>query len=224
MATQDSDHSTPSQDPGPSSDVAFTPTVKAIQERLGSRRGYAAMEQRGGWQTRITEDLRGFIKARDSFYLATSNAAGQPYIQHRGGPAGFLKVLDERTLAFADYSGNKQYISMGNLEDNAQAFLFLMDYPNRRRIKLWGTADVVEDDPDLLQQLADPEYRATPERVIRFRVSAWDVNCPQHITQRFSAAELAPTIQRLEGEIAALKQENAALQARLAATPPPAGP
>ena len=131
------------------SDIAFTPTVKAVQERLGSRAGYAKMEQRGGWRDTVTPDLAHFIAERDSFYLATTSADGRPYIQHRGGPPGFLKVLDEHTLAFADFNGNRQYISMGNLAENDQAFIFLMDYPNRRRIKIWGRAEVVEDDPDL---------------------------------------------------------------------------
>ena len=129
-----------------SSDVAFTPTVKAIQERKGSRHGYAAMEQRGGWRTTITSDLAAFIAAQTSVFLATASADGQPYIQHRGGPAGFLHVLDDKTIAFADFSGNRQYISSGNLADNPKAHLFLIDYANRQRIKLWGEARIVEDD------------------------------------------------------------------------------
>ncbi len=128
------------------SDIAFTPAVKAAQARLGSRAGYAKMEQRGGWRDTVTADLARFIAERDSFYLATASADGRPYIQHRGGPKGFLNVLDEHTLAFADFSGNRQYISMGNLAENDQAFIFLMDYANRRRIKIWGRAEVVEDD------------------------------------------------------------------------------
>jgi len=173
------------------SDVAFTPAVKSVQERLGSRELYEKVEQRGGWSETITKDLAGFIALRDSFYLGTASADGQPYIQHRGGPAGFLKVLDENTLAFADYSGNRQYISMGNLEENSRVFLFLMDYPNRRRIKIWGTGKLVEDDEALLTRVSDPDYKARPERVFVFTVSAWDVNCPQHIAPRYTVEEFA---------------------------------
>src|SRR5712692_1427013 len=139
--------------PSPSSDVAFTPSVKAVQERRGSRSGYRKMEERGGWQTRVTPDLAAFLAERDSAYLATANAAGQPYVQHRGGPKGFIRVLDDRTLAFADYVGNRQYITAGNLAENNRAFLFLMDYAHQRRIKIWGTARVVENDPALMAKL-----------------------------------------------------------------------
>lgn len=191
----------------PTSDVAFTPTIKALQARAGSRAGYARMEEKGGWRDRVTEDLAAFIAARESFYLATTNGEGQPYIQHRGGPPGFLKVIDERTLAFADFGGNKQYITAGNLADNAKAFIFLMDYPNRRRVKIWGHAQVVEGDGDLLAGLADPLYKARPERVIRFEIVAWDVNCPQHITPRFTEAEIAPAIAKLQARIDALEAE-----------------
>lgn len=192
---------------GATSDVAFTPTVKALQARAGSRAGYARMEEKGGWRDRVTADLAAFIAARESFYLATANGEGQPYIQHRGGPPGFLKVIDERTLAFADFGGNKQYITAGNLVDNAKAFIFLMDYPNRRRVKIWGRARVVADDADLLARLADPLYKARPERVIRFEIAAWDVNCPQHITPRFTEAEIAPAIAELQARIATLEAE-----------------
>ena len=167
------------------SDIAFTPAVKAWQERHGSRAGYAKMEAKRGWRNSVTDDLRAFLAARDSFYLATANSEGQPYIQHRGGPPGFLRVLDERTLAFADFAGNKQYISAGNLTENDKAYIFLMDYANRQRIKIWGRARVVEDDPELLGQLADPAYDSRPERAVLFQIEAWDVNCPQHITRRF---------------------------------------
>ena len=192
----------------PISDVAFTPAVKSVQERLGSRSSYAGMETRGGWQSRITPDLRDFIAQRDAFYLGTATADGQPYIQYRGGPQGFLKVLDEQTLGFADFRGNRQYISMGNLSENNKAFVFLMDYPNRRRIKIWGWAEVVEDDQDLVQRLVDPDYEAIPERAFLIHVEAWDVNCPQHITPRFTARELAPKIQTLVDRIAELEKEN----------------
>ena len=173
------------------SDIAFTPAVKAAQQLRGSRKVYARMEQRGGWQERVTTDLAEFIAQRDSFYLATASADGQPYIQHRGGPKGFLKVVDERTLAFADFVGNAQYISTGNLDENAKAFIFLMDYPNRRRIKIWGTAKVAEEDEALLARLTDSDYRGKPERVFVFSIEAWDVNCPQHITPRWTEEEIA---------------------------------
>ncbi|MCH9051799.1 MAG: pyridoxamine 5'-phosphate oxidase family protein, partial [Proteobacteria bacterium] len=135
----------------PISDIAFTPAVKAAQEHNGSRAGYARMEEKGGWADSVTPDLAGFLSTRDSFYLGTANADGQPYIQHRGGPRGFLKVIDARTLAFADFGGNRQFISAGNLSENDKAYIFLMDYPNRRRIKIWGRARVVEDDADIRQ-------------------------------------------------------------------------
>ncbi len=170
----------------PVSDIAFTPAVKGEQTRMGSRKGYSRMEEKGGWSDRISSDLETFIADRDSFYLGTASAEGRPYIQHRGGPRGFLKILDDRTLAFADYSGNRQYISVGNLSENDQAFLFLMDYPNRRRIKIWGRAEAVEDSLELLARLTDPDYRAVLERAIVFHVEAWDSNCPQHIRPRFT--------------------------------------
>ncbi len=175
----------------PASDVAFTPAVKTIQEQLGSRGTYARLEQGRGWGRTITTDVAGFIAERDSFYFGTASADGQPYIQHRGGKRGFLKVIDEQTLAFADFSGNRQYISMGNLSENDRAFLFLMDYPNRRLLKIWGRAEFVEDDVDLLTGLVDADYKARPERALVFHVEAWDVNCPQHITPRFTKEEMA---------------------------------
>ena len=191
------------------SDVAFTPAVKAAQELRGSRKGYARMEEKGGWSDRISPDLRRFIAERDSFYFGTASSEGRPYIQHRGGNPGFLAVVDERTLAFADYAGNKQYISVGNLSENDQAFLFLMDYPNRQRVKVWGRAEVVEDDPELLARLTDPEDAGRPERAIVFHVEAWDMNCPQHIRPRYTQEEIRPLIERLRRRIAEL--ESAAL-------------
>jgi len=175
----------------PVSDIAFTPSVKAAQQQRGSRAGYANMERKGGWSAEITPDLAAFIGERDSLYLGTASADGQPYIQHRGGPKGFLKVLDSRTLALADFSGNRQYVSIGNLDENDRAFIFLMDYPNRRRIKIWGRAEFVEDDPSLLERLVDPAYGATVERALVFHVEAWDVNCPQHITPRYTVEEIS---------------------------------
>src|SRR5262245_27012021 len=152
----------------PTTDVAFTPAVKAIQVRKGSRASYAKLEQRGGWETRVTPGLAEFLAERDSFYLATANADGQPYVQHRGGPRGFLRALDERTLAFADFRGNRQYITLGNLAENDRAFIFLMDYARRRRVKIWGRARVVDDDPSLLERLSDAAYRGRPEQAILF--------------------------------------------------------
>jgi len=187
------------------SDVAFTPTVKGIQQRLGSRGSYERMERGGGWQTTVTPELAGFIAERDSFYLGSASADGQPYIQHRGGPAGFLKVLDKRTLAFADFSGNRQYISMGNLSENDKVFLFLMDYPNRRRIKIWGRGEVVENDAELLEKLVDADYKARPERVFLFHVEAWDANCPQHIQPRFTQEQLEPLVHQLQDRIIELE-------------------
>ncbi|HBC06733.1 MAG TPA: pyridoxamine 5'-phosphate oxidase [Rhodospirillaceae bacterium] len=196
----------------PTSDVAFTETVKAIQERKGSRKGYARMEDKGGWADRVTDDLAAFIAARDSFYMATATADGQPYIQHRGGKPGFLKVLDDKTLAFADFSGNRQYLTQGNLEDNPKAFIFLMDYANRRRIKIWGRARMVEDDAELIRRLTDADYaEGTPERAVLFEITAWDVNCPQHITPRFTEADVARAVQPLHDRIRDLE---AALAAR----------
>ncbi|MCW5515902.1 pyridoxamine 5'-phosphate oxidase family protein [Muriicola sp. Z0-33] len=176
------------------SDVVFTPAVKKIQQQQGSRKSYASMEERGGWQTQIDTGLQQFLAKIDSFYMGTANNEGQPYIQHRGGPKGFLKVLDEKRLAFADFRGNRQYISVGNLSENNKATLFLMDYPNRTRIKIWGTAVVVDDDEELLESLSDPGYRAKVERAIVFTVTAWDVNCPQHIAPRFTKEQLEPIL------------------------------
>ena len=194
------------------SDVAFTPTVKAIQARKGSRDSYARVEQRGGWRATITPDIAAFIEAQTSVFLATANADGQPYIQHRGGPAGFLKVLDEHTIGFADFSGNRQFITQGNLEDNDQAFLFLIDYMMRQRIKIWGKARVVENDPEQTAKLMPENYKARPEQTILFTVSAWDANCPQHIPQRFEAADVAAALAERDRRIASLEQEVARLR------------
>jgi len=167
------------------SDIAFTPAVKAVQEQKGSRSAYA----RTDWSDCITPRLAAFIAERDSFYLGTASADGQPYIQHRGGPPGFLKVLDDKTLAFADFRGNRQYITAGNLAENPKAYIFLMDYASRRRIKIWGRARVVDDDPALLTRITDSVYKGKPEQVVLFTIEAWDANCPQHITPRFSERE-----------------------------------
>jgi uncharacterized protein len=195
------------------SDVAFTPSVKAVQERRGSRQDYAQMEVKMGWATTVSPDLATFIADVRSFYLATASKDGQPYIQHRGGPKGFLHVLDDKTLAFADFSGNRQYITTGNLAENARAFISLMDYANRRRVKLWGTACVVEDDPELMRRLTVEGYRGRPEQVIVFALEAWDVNCPQHIPQMLFAEDIRDAVDALKARIAQLERENASLRA-----------
>ena len=193
--------------PRSSSDIAFTPAVKAIQARKGSRATYARMEERGGWQTAITPDLAAFITAQTSVFLATVNAEGQPYIQHRGGPPGVLHVLDEQTIGFADFSGNRQYITQGNLTERSKAHLFLIDYAHRRRVKIWGEARIIEDDDALTAQLMSPDYKARPERTLLFTVTAWDTNCPQHIPQRFEAADVASALEAKDRRIAELEAE-----------------
>jgi predicted pyridoxine 5'-phosphate oxidase superfamily flavin-nucleotide-binding protein len=199
-----------------SSDVAFTPAVKAVQTRKGSREMYANVEARGGWRTEIDENLAAFLAQTNSFYFATASADGQPYIQHRGGPKGFIKILDKTTLAFADYKGNRQFITQGNLSENPKTHIFVMDYAHRQRVKIWGEARIVEDDAALLQSLMPKDYKARPEQAILFRISAWDTNCPQHIPQKFDADDVAGAlafrderIAELEAEVAALKGETA---------------
>lgn len=194
-----------------SSDVAFTPTVKDIQARKGSRSGYAKMEQRGGWEVEISPDLAGFIGEQRSVFLGTANADGQPYIQHRGGPPGFLRVLDSRTIGFVDFTGNRQYISQGNLLDNPKATLFLIDYRNRRRVKLWGEAKIVEGDDQLVASLMPADYQARPEQVLVFRVKAWDSNCPQHIPVRLELEDVAAAIAGRDARIRELEAEVARL-------------
>jgi uncharacterized protein len=196
-----------------SSDVAFTLTVKTIQTRKGSRRAYASQEEAGSWQTTIVDDLKGFIEAQTSIFLATANAEGQPYIQHRGGPPGFLRVVDDHTIGFVDYVGNRQFISSGNLADNPKAYLFLIDYAHRRRIKIWGTARIVEGDSALTANLMPADYKARAEQVILFTVTAWDSNCPQHIPKRFEAADVVAALASKDHEIATLKAEVARLAA-----------
>jgi uncharacterized protein len=200
----------------PSSDVAFTASVKAVQERRGSRKVYRRMEERGAWETRVTPQLAAFLSARDSAYLATANSAGQPYIQHRGGPKGFIRVLDDKTLGFADFVGNRQFITTGNLAENDRAFLFLMDYAQRQRIKIWGKARVVENDAELLGKLMPEGYDARPQQAILFTIEAWDVNCPQHIPQKFEAADVAAAMTKLDERISELDAENARLRESLA--------
>jgi predicted pyridoxine 5'-phosphate oxidase superfamily flavin-nucleotide-binding protein len=195
----------------PSSDIAFTPAVKALQAERGSRSNYQKMESRGGFRTEITEDLAQFLASVDTAYLATTNAAGQPYAQHRGGPKGFIRILGPKTLGFADYRGNRQYVTTGNLAENDRAFLFLMDYAHRRRVKLWGRARV-SDDPQVIARLMPEGYQAKPEQAILFEVEAWDINCPQHIPQKVDASDVERVLGELQRRIAELEAENAALR------------
>jgi len=199
-----------------SSDVAFTPSVKEIQARKGSRRAYARMEESGSWDTRIPPDLAEFIGQQRSVFLATANREGQPYVQHRGGPPGFIHVLDDQTLAFADFAGNRQYITMGNLSENPKAQLFLIDYATRRRVKIWGEARVVEGDDALVAKLMPAHYRAKADQVLVFTVTAWDSNCPQHIPRRFEEEDVRTLLGERDQRIAELESELAALKARLA--------
>ena len=195
-----------------STDIAFSPAVKTVQERRGSRMAYARLEQNGGWDTKIDAVLAKFIAGMRSFYLATASKDGQPYVQHRGGPPGFLRVIDETTLAFADFAGNRQYITTGNLAENPRAMLFLMDYLHRKRVKIWGQARVIENDPELIAGLFSEDYRARPEAAILLTVEAWDANCPQHIPQMVFAEDVAAAIEALNELIAALEAENARLR------------
>ena len=192
--------------------------MENLEWKRGSRSAYAKIEERGGFRTAITADLTEFLSGIDTAYLATANAAGQPYAQHRGGPKGFIRAIDQATLGFADYTGNRQYVSTGNLADNDKAFLFLMDYANRRRIKLWGRARIEADDRQLVDRLMPEGYKARPEQAILFEVTAWDINCPQHIPQKLDAADVAAAMGHLEARIATLEAENAALRAQIEGT------
>ena len=203
--------------PHPSSDVAFTDAVKSVQVRRNSRSQFARVEARGGFRTDITPDLVAVLAETDTAYLATASATGQPYAQHRGGPKGFIRVVDDATLGFVDYAGNRQYVTTGNLQENDRAFLFLMDYAHRRRVKLWGRARVVEGDDALTARLMPQGYSARVEQVILFHVEAWDVNCPQHIPQKFDAADVARALQDVQARLDAAQAENATLRAELAA-------
>lgn len=191
----------------PASDVAFTPAVKAVQERRGSRRAYARMEHGAGWPRRITPELAAFIAERDSFFIATASAQGQPYMQHRGGPKGFLRVVDERTLAFPEFNGNRQYITAGNLSENDRALLFLIDYASRRRIRIWGRARVLDGDmPPALPHRAAAES-APPAGLMVFEVETWNENCPQHIPRLVAHDKLLAIVRARDARIAALEVE-----------------
>jgi uncharacterized protein len=196
-----------------SSDVAFSPSVKEVQTERDSREVYRRVEQAGGFETEVDERLRGFLAGADSAYLASASADGQPYVQHRGGPKGFIRVLDEHTLGFVDFVGNRQYVTTGNLRDNERICLLVMDYARRRRVKIWGTARVVPATDALMAQLGVGSYRAHPEQLVLITVGAWDVNCPQHIPQKVDAADVAQTVGELRARIAELEAENRALKA-----------
>jgi predicted pyridoxine 5'-phosphate oxidase superfamily flavin-nucleotide-binding protein len=183
-----------------------------VQSERGSRAAYGRVEQQGGFATTVDEELRGFLAGIDSAFLASASADGQPYVQHRGGPKGFIRALDDETLGFVDFSGNRQYVTTGNLSENDRVCLFLMDYARRRRVKVWGTARVVPASDELLAKLMPEGYRARPEQVVLVTVRAWDVNCPQHIPQKIDAADVAPVIERLEARIAELERENRRLR------------
>jgi hypothetical protein len=196
--------------PPPASDVAFTAAVKHEQTERGSRATYAKVEARGGFARDITDDLRAFLAEVDTAYLATASAGGQPYVQHRGGPRGFIRALDDHTLGFVDFTGNRQYISSGNLTENDRVCLFLIDYAHARRIKIWGTARMVPATPELVAQLGDASYRARVEQVALITVTAWDVNCPQHIPRKLDLADVAAIVEPLRARIAELEAQLAA--------------
>lgn len=196
--------------------VVFTPAVQKAQAERSSSQAYARRIAEG-FPDKITPDLAQFIALQDTAFLATASADGAPYIQHRGGPKGFIKVIDEKTLGFADYRGNRQYITLANLGENDRAYLFLLDPVRRQRIKLWGRARVVEDDPALVEKLFDAGYKAKPERAILFTIEAWDVNCPQHIVTRFTETEVEEAFDAVRGKMEELQAENTRLRALLAA-------
>ena len=197
------------------SELVFPPAVRRAQAERGSAAGYAKKVAHG-FPATVTPELAAFIAEQDTAFLGTASAEGAPYIQHRGGPKGFIKVVDDRTLGFADYRGNRQYITLGNLSENDRATLFLIDFSRRQRIKLWGRARVVENDDALVQTLFDQGYKARPERVILFTIEAWDVNCSQHITARMTVPEVEGLLGTVQERIAALQAENAQLRAALA--------
>lgn len=198
--------------------LVFTPIIKALQEQHGSRRQYAKLEKSGVSPVRLGQHESEFIAERDSFYMASVGETGWPYIQHRGGPTGFLKVIDERTIAFADFSGNKQFISTGNLMTDNRVALILVDYPRQARLKILGRAEILTGElaEAWIEQVRDPEYKAVIERVCVIRVEAFDWNCPQHITPRFTAEHIQAALAPIEKRMQELEQDNARLRAELA--------
>ncbi len=197
------------------SDLVFTPAARRAQAERGSAQGYAQRVVEG-FPDRVTPELAKFLAEQDTAFLGTVSAEGAPYIQHRGGPKGFIKVVDERTLGFADYRGNRQYITLSNLAGNDRAYLFAIDFARRQRIKIWGRARVIEDDSALIAKLFDAGYRARPERAILFTITAWDTNCSSHITARFTEADIVEATTALRQRIAELEAENARLRAATA--------
>ena len=197
------------------SDLVFTAAARQAQAERGSARAYERRVAEG-FPDRVTPELAAFLAEQDTAFLATATAEGAPYIQHRGGPKGFVRILDKNSLAFADFRGNRQYITLGNLSENRKAYIFVMDYVHRRRVKIWGEARVVDDDPALMQSLTPKGYKARPEQVILFRISAWDSNCHQHIPQKFDAADVDAAMAPLHARIAALEAEIVRLRAILA--------
>jgi predicted pyridoxine 5'-phosphate oxidase superfamily flavin-nucleotide-binding protein len=193
----------------------FTPAAQRAQAERGSAKAYAERIAEG-FPDKITPELASFIAEQDTVFLATATADGAPYLQHRGGPKGFIKIIDEKTLGFADYRGNRQYITLANLSENDRAFLFLLDSARKQRVKLWGRARVVEDDAALVERLFDSGYKARPERAILFTIEAWDVNCSSHIVARFTEADIEAAFAAIKEKIAALQEENAGLRAALA--------
>jgi predicted pyridoxine 5'-phosphate oxidase superfamily flavin-nucleotide-binding protein len=191
--------------------LAFSPAVQDVQRRLGSRHIYERVE----WPVDISDDLERFIGAQRSAFLATASAEGRPYVQHRGGPPGFLRVLNSRTIGMADFRGNRQYITLGNLSENDRVELFLIDYAHGRRVKIWGRGRVVEDDPDIVSRLMPDGVRGRADRALLIAVDAWDVNCPQHIPRRFEAEDVAAVLAERDGRIAELEREVATLQQQL---------
>jgi predicted pyridoxine 5'-phosphate oxidase superfamily flavin-nucleotide-binding protein len=192
--------------------LVFTPAVQKAQAERGSAKSY---EKRitEGFPDRITPELIAFIAEQDTMFFGTASGQGAPYVQHRGGPKGFIKAVDERTLGFIDYRGNRQYITLANLSENDRAFIFLLDPARRQRIKLWGRARVVEDDSALVVRLFDENYAAKPERAILFTIEAWDANCSSHIVTRFTEAEIEEAFTTVQAKIAELQAENARLRA-----------
>ncbi|MCK9915180.1 pyridoxamine 5'-phosphate oxidase family protein [Microbacteriaceae bacterium K1510] len=205
------------------SEIVFTPAAQKAQAERGSAGAYAR-RMAEGFPDKVTPELAQFIALQDTAFLATATADGAPYIQHRGGPKGFIKVVDEKTLGFADYRGNRQYITLANLSENDRAYLFLLDPAHRQRIKIWGRARVVEDDAALVEKLFDAGYKAKPERAILFTIDAWDVNCSQHILARFTEAEIEEAFAAMRGKMEELQSENVRLRALLAQSSGPLPP
>jgi hypothetical protein len=198
--------------------LVFTPAVKALQERYGSRKQYANLERQTDTPARLGPQEREYLAERDTFYIASIGATGWPYVQHRGGPEGFLKVIDDRTIAFADFRGNKQYISTGNLMTNDRVAIILVDYPRRLRLKILGHVEIFEGEraKEWLAKVRDPEYKATTERVYVIRVEAFDWNCQQHIVPRFSEEEIRDVLEPVERQMRELQEENKKLREQLA--------